>query len=155
MFSNDDDNHCNIYIFPDPFFKVSDKPTNRQSLISIIRLFFHSPALITCSIHDCDDDDDKWQVWYEHPSIVWLLQQFPEILVTTLPPFKTTIVVARLSIDDDIQGHSGGDLASSLRYLKILSLRSTFPPLRSISSSRHDGESYFELDDDIYFSDSC
>jgi len=47
------------------------------------------------------------QVWYEHPSIVWLLQQFPEIL-----------------------GHSGGDLASSLRYLKILSLRSTFPPLR-------------------------
>ena len=32
--------------------------------------------------------------------------------------------------DDDIQGHSGGDLASSLRYLKILSLRSTFPPLR-------------------------
>merc|ERR1719370_2374550 len=47
------------------------------------------------------------EVWYKHPSIVWLLQQFPEIL-----------------------DHSGGDLASSLRYLKILSLRSTFPPLR-------------------------
>merc|ERR1719400_1061447 len=47
------------------------------------------------------------EVWYKHPSIVWLLQQFPDIL-----------------------GHSGGDLASSLRYLKILSLRSTFPPLR-------------------------
>merc|ERR1719400_2912350 len=47
------------------------------------------------------------EVWYKHPSIVWLLQQFPEIL-----------------------GHSGGDLVSSLRYLKILSLRSTFPPLR-------------------------
>ena len=31
-----------------------------------------------------------------------------------------------------VQGHSGGDLASSLRYLKILSLRSTFPPLRSL-----------------------
>ena len=33
-------------------------------------------------------------------------------------------------VNDGVQGHSGGDLASSLRYLKILSLRSTFPPLR-------------------------
>ena len=42
--------------------------------------------------NDDDDNTDKLQVWYEHPSIVWLLQQFPEILVT-LPNIVIFIII--------------------------------------------------------------
>merc|ERR1712212_809981 len=54
----------------------------------------------------CWRDFIDTQVWHLHPSITWLLKEFPEAQA------------------------GGGGLAGTLKYLRILSLRSSYPPLR-------------------------
>merc|ERR1712080_74765 len=49
------------------------------------------------------------QVWHHHPSITWLLNEFPEI---------------------QVKPDTAPDLPGTLRYLRILALRSSYPPLR-------------------------